>query len=83
MRTCEKTQRIRNDRNYTEENVPNSVAIVNNSIRKKLPATTFKIQRSILINKCVGRNTASVGRLTILIHEEDLLILKILGVVAD
>lgn len=45
---------------YTKENVANSVTVLN-SMSKMLPAGTFQIQCSTLVNNCHGKHTKSFG----------------------
>lgn len=58
----------------------NAVAAVNNSISKTFAATTFKI---FLVNKFLGRRNKFVDSLTIFSREEEQLIFKTHGVVAN
>lgn len=53
---------------YTEENVSNAVAAVNNGMSKNLAAVTFQVPRSAIVFKCLGRHSESMDRPTILTH---------------
>lgn len=50
---------------------------------KKLAAQTYGIPRMTLVYRCLGRHTKSVGHPTILSKEEEGVISRTLGVVAD
>lgn len=58
------------------------MAIVNNSISKKLAPPTLQIARTIFVNTCIGKQNKSVNLPTILTHESHL-ISKTLGVMAN
>lgn len=76
MRTYEKSLGVRHYRDYTEKNVANVAADVNNSISKNVAAATFKTSRSTHVNKYVGRHAKSLGRPTIFTHEGEQLNFK-------
>lgn len=71
MRTHQKTPGVRHYRNETKENVAKAVAAVNNGVHKKLAAPTFQIILVFFLKKLLGRHNESVGRPTVLTHEED------------
>lgn len=51
MRTYKKTPGLRYYRTYTEENVANALAVVNNDMTEKFVAPTFQILHSIHVTK--------------------------------
>lgn len=83
MRTYEKTPGSRPYSNYSKENLEAAVESVRNGMSKKLAAQTYGIPRMTLVNRCLGRHTKSVGHPTVLSTEEEQLISRTLGVVAE
>ncbi|KAJ8935524.1 hypothetical protein NQ318_005631 [Aromia moschata] len=82
MRTYQKIPGSRPYANYTRENLERAVAAIRSGMSKKLAAQTYRIPRSTLVNRCLGRHKKSVGHPTILSKEEQL-ISRTLGIVAE
>lgn len=83
MRTYHKTPGSRNYHNFTEEEVAEAVRAVQDGMSKKQAAQVYQIPRSTLVNRCLGRHTKPQGHPTILSPEEEVIISRTLGVVAD
>ncbi|KAJ8950560.1 hypothetical protein NQ318_015693 [Aromia moschata] len=83
MRTYQKIPGSRPYANYTRENLERAVAAIRSGMSKKLAAQTYRIPRSTLVNRCLGRHKKSVGHPTILSKEEEQLISRTLGIVAE
>lgn len=83
MRTYQKNPGSRPYANYSEENLEKAVEAVRSGMSKKLAAQTYGIPRMTLVYRCLGRHTKSVGHPTILSKEEEGVISRTLGVVAD
>lgn len=83
MRTYEKTPGSRTYHNFTEEQVAEAVRAVKDGMSKKQAARVYQIPRSTLTNRCLGRHTKPRGHPTILSSEEEAVIARTLGVVAD
>lgn len=83
MRTYERIPGSRTYHNFTEEQVAEAVRAVQNGMSKKQAARIYKIPRSTLTNRCLGRHTKPRGHPTILSSEEETVIARTLGVVAD
>lgn len=79
MSTYEKTPGVRHYRNYTD--VSNTLPAVNNCISKKLVAPTIQIE--VFLSLSALENTSSVWVVQQPLQQEELLISKNLGIVAD
>lgn len=84
VRTQQKTPGARTYRNYSEEDaLLQAVDAVNAGMPRKLAAEFFKVGRTTLGRRLLGAHSKSVGRPKVLSDQEEALISKTLGVVAN
>lgn len=83
VRTYQKTPGSRPYRNYTETAMREAIEAVNAGMSKKLAAQTFGVERTTLSRRLAGAHTKAVGRPKVLSDEEEALISRTLGVVAN
>ncbi|KAI4460651.1 hypothetical protein MML48_5g00008305 [Holotrichia oblita] len=83
VRTYERTPRARTYRDYLEEAMREAIEAVKAGMSKKLAAATFGVERTTLGRRIVGTHPKAVGRPTVLTAQEEALIARTLGVVAN
>lgn len=83
VRTYRKIPGARTYRNYSEVAMRQAVEAVNAGMSRKLAAKTLKVERTTLGRRLLGAHSKSVGRPKVLSDQEEALISKTLGVVAN
>ncbi|KAK9752850.1 CENP-B N-terminal DNA-binding domain [Popillia japonica] len=82
VRKYERTSGARKYGDYNEDNLLAVMDAVKSGMSKKVAANLYKVSRTTLVRRILGRNIGKTGHPTVLTAEEERLITETLGIVS-